>query len=292
MSTIQQKYSQILGPMLKNRSQSQTITEHNVFQPGSTKNRPYIDKIVEDHLLPGSGIIGCENLIELYELCKQGKSCLILVEHYSNFDLPNFIYLLDRCGDKGKEAANSVVAMAGMKLNVESKTVLLFTEIYSRIVIYPSRYHDAIKDPEKLVEERKKSNAINRAALHEMIRCKHSGHMILVFPSGTRYRPGQPDTKRGLKEIDSYIRAFDYMVLVGIGGNILRLNPSGEMEEDFLVQDTVLLKASPVLNCEEFRTKTRNRTPADADPKQFVVDRVMHELELLHEEIEKVRATP
>ena len=289
MSSIYEKYAHVLGPMMKNRSQSQTITEKNVYQPGNVKNRPYMDKIVEEHLLPGSKILDVENLIALYDLCKQGKSCLLLMEHYSNFDLPNFIYLLERSGPKGKEAADSVIAMAGMKLNVESSTVLLFTELYSRIVIYPSRYHEAIKDPEKLQEERKRSNAINRAALHEMIRCKHSGHMILVFPSGTRYRPGQPETKRGLKEIDSYIRAFDHMVLIGSGGNVLRIHPTGEMTDDLLIKDTVMLKVSPIINCEDFRAQTRAEAPANADPKQFVVDRIMRDLDVLHEEIEKIR---
>jgi glycerol-3-phosphate O-acyltransferase len=109
--------------------------------------------------------------------------------------------------------------------------------------------------------------------------------MVLVFPAGTRYRPGQPETKRGLKEIDSYIKAFEYMVFIASGGNLLRLNPNGGMEEDILTEDTVIFKISPVVSCGEFRDRTHEEAPGEADAKQFTVDRVMAELERLHGEI-------
>jgi glycerol-3-phosphate O-acyltransferase len=198
------------------------------------------------------------------------------------------VYLLEQSGADGKAAADSIIAIAGLKLNAESAVVLAFTEAYSRIVIYPSRYFASITDPEALKEERARSNAINRAALHEMIRCKHSGHMILVFPSGTRYRPGRPDTKRGLKEIDSYIKAFDYMVFIGSGGNILRIG-DGDMQEDVLAEDVVIFKVSPVTGCQEFRARAWEEVPEGADAKQFTVDLVMQELEKLHNEVEAIR---
>ena len=289
MPTIAEVYRTHLAAMIKNTSQNQEVTEKNVFQPGNPINRKYVDKVIEDHLLPGSRIVNVETLYELYRRSQAGKSCLILMEHYSNFDLPVFIYLLSRSGPEGQATAESIVAMAGMKLNVESKAVLAFSEAYSRIVIYPSRYLEKITDPEELKEARKKSSVINRAALHHMVRCKHSGHIILVFPSGTRYRPGNPDTKRGLKEIDSYLKVFDYMVLVGIAGNILRIHPSGEMEEDQLFKDTVVYKVSPILECEAFRNEARSKAPADADLKQYVADEVMRELEKLHQELEQLR---
>lgn len=289
MPTIAEVYRTHLAAMIQNTSQNQEVTEKNVFQPGNPVNRKYVDKVIEDHLLPGSRIINIETLYELHRRSKEGKSCLILMEHYSNFDLPVFIYLLSRSGPEGLATADSIVAMAGLKLNVESRAVLAFSEAYSRIVIYPSRYLEKITDPEEQKEARRKSSIINRAALHHMVRCKHSGHIILVFPSGTRYRPGNPDTKRGLKEIDSYLKVFDYMVLVGIGGNILRIHPSGEMEEDQLFKDTVVYKVSPIRECEAFRNEARSKAPADADLKQFVADEVMRELEKLHEEIEHIR---
>ncbi|MDR3201422.1 MAG: 1-acyl-sn-glycerol-3-phosphate acyltransferase [Spirochaetales bacterium] len=287
-SMIPEKYRDLIVQMIKNSSQSATVTGANTFQPGNLVNRPFIEKILLNQLRPQSRLVGQENLLDLYRRCKEGKSCLILMEHYSNFDFPAFVYLLEQSGAGGKEAADSIIAIAGLKLNAESAMVRAFTEAYSRIVIYPSRYFDSITDPEVLKAERAKSNAINRAALHEMVRCKHEGHMILLFPSGTRYRPGVPDTKRGLKEIDSYIKAFDYMVFVGSGGNLLRIG-DGDMEEDILAEDTLVFKASPVADCQEFRTRARAAAPEGADAKQFAVDRIMDELEKLHAEIEAVR---
>jgi glycerol-3-phosphate O-acyltransferase len=287
-SIITEKYRDLVIQMMKNSSQAATVTGANTFQPGNLVNRPFIEKILENQLLPQSRFVGLENLLDLYRRCKEGKSCLILMEHYSNFDLPAFVYLLEQSGAGGKEAADSIIAIAGLKLNEDSAMVRSFTEAYSRIVIYPSRYFDSITDPEVLKEERAKSNAINRAALHEMIRCKHEGHIILLFPSGTRYRPGKPDTKRGLKEIDSYIKAFDFMVFIGSGGNLLHTG-DGEMEEDLLAEDTVIFQAGPVVSCQEFRTRTRGEVPEGADPKQFTVDCVMQELEKLHTEVAALR---
>jgi glycerol-3-phosphate O-acyltransferase len=288
-TTIAVKYRDLVLQMLKNSSQTATVTEGNVFQPGNVSNRRYIEKVLTDYLREGSRIVGMENLEDLYKRCAEGKSCLILMEHYSNFDLPVFVYLLEQSGPAGRAIADSIIAIAGFKLNAESAVVRAFTEAYSRIVIYPSRSLDSITDPEVLKEARKKSNVINRAALHEMIRNKHEGHLILVFPSGTRYRPGKPETKRGLKEIDSYIKAFDYLVFIGSGGNILRLGSSSDMEEDILTEDTVVFKISSVMDCGEFRSRAHEESPPDGDAKQFTADRVMEALENLHTEIAALR---
>ena len=55
-------------------------------------------------------------------------------------------------------------------------------------------------------------------------RVRKEGQAVLVFPSGTRYRPGKPETKKGVREIDSYIRLSDVMMLVSINGNCLRFS--------------------------------------------------------------------
>lgn len=287
--TIPSKYRDIIVQMIKNSSQDSAVTGENVFQPGNLVNRPYIEQIIVKQLREGSRIVGLENLEDLYSRCRAGRSCLILMEHYSNFDLPIFVYLLEKSGAVGKEIADSLIAIAGFKLNAESAMVRAFTEAYSRIVIYPSRSLDSISDPQVWKEERKKSNAINRAALHEMIRRKHEGHIVLVFPSGTRYRPGRPETRRGLKEIDSYIKAFDCMVFAGSGGNLLHIGSGGAMEEDILAEDSMIFKISPAVDCQEFRSRAHAEAPPDGDAKQFTVDRVMEALENLHNDVAALR---
>jgi hypothetical protein len=290
MEPISSRYRDKIIEMMKNVRHTSVVTEKDVFQKANPLNRPYIDSMVEELLLPGSGILNLENLHRLCELSRQGASCLILMEHYSNFDIPCLYYLLEREGENGKQIADSIISIAGMKLNEENPIVLAFTEAYTRIVIYPSRSLKHVSDPAVLKEEKHKNNAINRAAMHEMIRAKKSGHIMLVFPAGTRYRPWDPSSRKGLKEIDSYIKSFDYMVLVGISGNVLRINPSEAMHEDFVTQDVVLYNAGPVIECGPFRKRMKAEAPFGDDSKQYVVDRVMDELQVLHEAAERSRA--
>ncbi|WP_455382955.1 1-acyl-sn-glycerol-3-phosphate acyltransferase [Salinispira pacifica] len=291
MVPISKKYREIALKMVQSSSHPSSIDRHNVYQPGNEQNRELVDTIVRDVLLPGSRMEGFEYLQKLLQLAQAGKSCLILMEHYSNFDLPCYYYLANQHGEAGREVTENTVAMAGMKLNVESKFVLAFAEAYSRIVIYPSRALDAIQDPETLARERKTSNVINRAALHEMVRQKHSGKLILVFPAGTRYRPGVESTKRGVREIDSYIKSFHFMVMIGIAGNVLRISSTEEMAEDLITEDVVLYRVSPIISCHDYRKRALSTAPTDSErnAKQHVADTVMSDLDKLHEEAEALR---
>ncbi|MDR2053067.1 MAG: hypothetical protein LBP80_06610 [Treponema sp.] len=80
-----------------------------------------------------------ENILELYEKAVSGKSCLLFLEHYSNFVLPLFSYLARTESEKGGEIDKAVITISGIKLNEENPIVAAFTGAYSRIVIYPSR---------------------------------------------------------------------------------------------------------------------------------------------------------
>jgi glycerol-3-phosphate O-acyltransferase len=246
--------------------------------------------ILEENLEPGSTIRSMENLIKLADLAATGKSCLLLLEHYSNFDLPAFIYLLRKAGPEGARIADSIVAIAGIKLSATNPIVTTFAEAYSRLIIYPSRSVEALKqgmrDPKALAEEMFKSNAINRATMKTLGELKTSGKLILVFPSGTRHRPWDPATKRGVREIDSYLKSFDYMCLVSINGNILRINPEGEMQEDLICRDKVIIDASEPLSCGEFRDTAKKGTSLGEDRKQAIVDALMARLEEMHLAVE------
>lgn len=290
---------EVLGPIrkqfaaealaMRERSrQPRTITPENVYQEANEANRHIIDGILDTLVVPGSGVLQQEHIIELSERSQNGASCLILMEHYSNFDIPAFYYLLEQA--RLKHVADQVVAVAGMKLNEDSEFVNAFAEAYTRLVIYPTRSLLSHTDEQRLLRERTRSSHINMAATRQMIRLKHEGRLVLVFPSGTRYREGQPDTKRGVKEVDSYLKLFDYAVLVGIAGNVLRINPNGNMAEDLATRDLILLNVSQPFSCREFRETARANTPKDVDPKQYAADRVMEELAKVHEETERERA--
>lgn len=292
MEPISARYREHILKMMAASHGEAHVSEHNVYQPGNKSLLPFIESIVEENLLPGSEIRHPERLYELLEIARTGEPCLLLLEHYSNFDLPVFCHLLKKAGPKGVEAADALVAIAGIKLNESNPIVLAFTEAYSRLVIYPSRSIEglkaALKEPKELVAELMRSTMVNRAAMKTLGNLKTSGKLILVFPSGTRFRPWDPTTKRGLREIDSYLKSFSKMCLVSINGNILRINPEGEMEEDLICQDRMICDVSPVIDCAEFRERAKKERHHE-DKKQAIVDRLMEGLAAMHDEGEKGR---
>jgi glycerol-3-phosphate O-acyltransferase len=289
MESLSRAYPELIKAVMSRSRLARVVTEHNVYQEGDENVLPLVDKLVEDLIRPGSGISGMDNLNDLFRRSAGGKSCLLLLEHYSNMDLPNFSYLLRKEPDHGAEIANALVAIAGMKLNEEDPAVAAFTGAYTRLVIYPSRSLLSL-DAEKNKEEIVRSNGINRAAMKTLLEIKVQGKLILVFPSGTRYRPWDPGTKKGVREIDSYIKSFDYMCMVAINGNLLHIR-QGDMMDDYVCPDVVRYTVGPVVSCAEFRNGVRERAGAAGieDKKQAVVDAIMENLEAMHLEAEKCR---
>ncbi|MDR0569120.1 MAG: 1-acyl-sn-glycerol-3-phosphate acyltransferase [Spirochaetaceae bacterium] len=288
MKPLSDVFQDVIQEASERSKTSTLVTEHNVYQSGQREIIPLLDTIVEALLLPGSGVGGMEHLEKLLDLAESGKSCLLLLEHYSNLDLPIFSYLL-RKEARGAAVSDAIVAIAGMKLNETSHTVAAFSGAYTRIVIYPSRSLQGL-DPEKDRSEIIRSNAINRAAMKSLIEVKRQGKLILVFPSGTRYRPWDPSTKKGVREIDSYIKSFDYMCFVAINGEVLHVR-EGSMLDDYISRDVVRCTASPVVSCGDFRNSARSKAETDgiADKKQAAADAIMDHLDTLHEQAETDR---
>ncbi|MDR0877351.1 MAG: 1-acyl-sn-glycerol-3-phosphate acyltransferase [Treponema sp.] len=259
-----------------------TITEHNVYQEADKNILPLLDEMVDALALPGSGVDGMENLEELLAKAESGKSCLVMVEHYSNLDLSLVSSLVRKQGGRGQAVSDALVAIAGLKLNEDSPVVAAFTSAYTRLVIYPSRSLQGL-DAEKDRAEIIRYNTINRAALKALNEVKVKGKLILVFPSGTRYRPWDPSTKKGVREIDAYIRSFDYLCCVALNGEVLHVQQS-DMMNDAVSKDLVRITAGPVVPCAEFREKSRAAAEAAGveDKKQATVDAVMAELEKMH----------
>ena len=293
------KYASFFQDMAKLTRSASKIDEDKVYEEANMDLRKYSLQIVSDNVLPGSGLGNIENYKALYDsVTKEGKSGLILVEHFSNLDLPSIIYFLETYGEEwAKDMASRIVAIAGMKLNESGVGVRGFSESFSRVIVYPTRSITAMKEkgdvPAEVIEaEEQKARKINFAAMRAMDQCKKRGQIILVFPSGTRYRPGQPETKRGLREIDSYLRLFDNMICVANNGMSLRIGTEHpeDMLADIIEPDVERFTASPLINCKQFRNKILETLPADCpDPKQETVDAVMKVMEDIHDEVEKTR---
>jgi glycerol-3-phosphate O-acyltransferase len=289
MDTLFTAFGDIIKQAMGLTKTAAVITEYNVYQEGETAVLPCLDKMVETLALPGSGVEGLENLEELLARAESGKSCLLLLEHYSNLDLSTFSYFVRKAGGRGADIDRAVVAIAGMKLTEDNPAVAAFARAYTRIVIYPSRSLQGL-DAEKNHDEIVRSNAINRAAMKTLNEVKLKGRLILVFPSGTRYRPWDPSTKKGVREIDSYIRSFDYFCPVAMNGVLLKVG-QGAMVDDPVDHDIVRITAGPVQSCAEFREKARAAAEAAGveDKKQAAVDAVMAQLETMHTAAEEKR---
>ena len=283
------KYAEIIRRMIDSSTGSPMVTEKNVYQEGNPTNKPFLRQIVQDLMLPGSRIVGREHLSELGRLAQRKKACLILMEHYSNFDIPCFYELLERGSEEMQKVAQSIVSVAGVKLNETSKLVLAFTEVFTRVVLYPARSVGSITDPRQLREAEKRRARINIAAMKMLNALRKQGRLILVFPSGTRYRPWNPSTGRGLREIDTYLKFYSYMVQVAVNGNCLLPNPNDCMDEDFVAKDVMIYTVSPVRKCSQFRREALRGRSHMEDSKQRVADRVMASLRRLHERTEQAR---
>jgi glycerol-3-phosphate O-acyltransferase len=283
------KYAPLIERMITNATEAPIVTEANVYQEGKPANKPLLKQIVDDLMLPGSRIIGKEHLLQLHELAQKKKHCLIMLEHFSNFDLPCFCELIERCGGEYQKVADSIVAVAGVKLNEESRFTLAFTEVFTRVVMFPPRGLKAILNPLERSDADRRRARLNLAAMKMLNTLRKEGRLVLLFPTGTRYRPWDPSTARGLKEMDSYLKFYSHMVLVSINGNTLLPCESGAMDSDYPEKDVMIYTVSAVRRCSEFRRKAMKGREHDEDPKQHVADSIMAALKAMHDRTELAR---
>jgi glycerol-3-phosphate O-acyltransferase len=287
---LQERYGHLFSQLGQLSRAPARIDESNVYQEENPATRKIIDALVEENVLPGSRLEGREHFAEFCAQTRAGKRGLLLAEHYSNLDLPLIFYLLEHDeGDFGRELAGRLVAISGLKLNEENDLVRAYSEAFTRIVIYPSRSLTTVTD----TDEANRGKKINMAAMRAMDAARRNRQVIAVFPSGTRYRPGKPETKQGVREIDSYLRIFDIMILVSINGSCLRISPNDpeNMLADLVFHDKIIVASSPVIECRPFRKSIVEAadSPQGLDPKQKTVDRIMELLEAQHTQYEAVR---
>jgi len=266
------------------------ITPENTYQIAHKANRKTLLEVMRVAHLPGSTILGAENILELNDLAEQGKSCLILSEHVSNLDVPSmYARFYDQADQKLIDAFEKIIFIAGAKLN-ENPIVKLYTEMFSRIVNIPPSAISKLTDKEDIEIATK----INRTAIRKLVELRKSGHIFLLFPTATRYRPWKPETKKGIKETTSYLSSFDYFCFSSINGNNMPPREHEDMTREPFLQDVITISYSKVQDAKAFVEKhSGNQITCSQDDKeafkQLIADKVMEEIDILHNEAEKYR---
>ena len=266
------------------------ITPQNVYSPGIPAYRKAICDMADHLMLPGSGLRNTEQFIELWQRSRRGESCLIMMEHYSNFDFPALLRFFERTPGLGEEAANSLLPIQAYKLTAGNHVTPALSKTYSTITIYPSRHIDQIEDEEERRKVREISTPMNHAAIGEMTRRKYQGRIILVFPAGTRYRPWNPESKRAVREAESYLKVFQNVLFVGLNGYCLIPSRDENMENDLVESNVVLISAGQIIGGREFRDsiiKKAQLEPKSHNKKRIkdvVCAAIMEKLDKLHRE--------
>ncbi|QFP41997.1 1-acyl-sn-glycerol-3-phosphate acyltransferase [Borrelia miyamotoi] len=260
---------------------------NNSYHEADPVSRSLVDMMIKRLLKGSSTIVGIQNILELYEKSKSGRSSVILMEHYSNFDFPCFQFLLNEMNYK--EVAEHIVPVAGVKLFQESLFVKTLSLGYSVIFIYPPHSFIGV-DREKV----RKRRAFNANSMRYIVNKKTSGYIVLVFPTATRYRKGRPETKKIISGILGYFKIFDYFIMVSVNGNILEVSPNEDMSCDIFKEDTVVYNATEVMDIFEYKNLILEKLNQEGlEPTKellgsSIADDLEKRFEVLHEKGTKI----
>ncbi len=271
-----------------------TITPDNIYQEAHKANRGLLLEIISKTHLPGSTILGEENVLKFNALAKEGKSVLILSEHVSNLDVPNFYaQFYNHKNPEFKGIFERFIFIAGTKLN-ENPAVKLFTEMFTRVVVYAIRSLAELKNCEEAKDELELANKINLRSTRKVGELRSQGFMFILFPAGTRYRPWNPSSKKGISAVYGYLNSFDYFCCMSINGNNMPPEEHEDMTREDVIEDVVVLNFGEVQETKQylnsFDIDLRNLTPAETEAKkQVIADDIMVKIDQLHEKGEVYR---
>ena len=273
------------------------ITPDNVYQEAHKENRDLLLEIMKKCHLPGSNIIGVENIIELNKLAEQGNACLVLSEHTSNLDVPSlFARFYDHENESLKEIFERFIFIAGTKLNA-LPLVKLFTEMFSRVVVYAIRSLNEIKNDDERREEVELANKINLKSTRTIGELRNKGYIFFLYATGTRYRPWDPETKKGITAIQGYLKSFDYFCCVSVNGNNMPPEEHEDMTKETVCDDVIVLNFGEVIDTKEYLKKIIESQECIVSPdcegkeifKQCIADTVMNKIDVLHNQGEEYR---
>lgn len=294
-----QEFFDCAKKMMKNSKMNEDtiITPDNVYQEAFRGNRETLKEIMELGHLPGSTLLGIENIKKLGQLAKEGKSCLVLSEHLSNMDVPSmFTRFYDAGEEELKELFERFIFVAGVKLN-QTPLVKLYTEMFTRIVIYPIRGLHKLETDENRKAEYDLARKINMRATRKLMELRNKGHIFVLYPAGTRYREWEPSSGEGMKETMSYLNTFDYICCCSINGNNMPPKEHEDMTRESFLQDVIVFHFGPVMESKMFMSEVAKKHPQvsveDKDAqRQLQVDEVMAQIRKLHIQTEEEYRKP
>jgi len=246
------------------------VTAAEVVQWSNREVQPYFGNICRRLLLPGSGIVGLESLAELTRLAVAGRSCILCLNHRSNFDVPTLYALLR---DQNRlDLFDRIVWIAGRKLEEDVGHTQMLVQAFNRVIVTPRSW---MKDDHS-IEEWHEAQQINIAAHRAIHELRNRGWVFALFPTATRIRPTDESTVHAIEETDSYLKHFEFMLLGRIDGCTLPVTRDRDLTHEVPARDRMRYTFGRVLGSEEWRASAARRfAPLDqrqASAKAIIED--------------------
>lgn len=249
------------------------ITADNIFQPAVLNNRKIFKEFLDFLIRPQSRIQGKENLEAFYRNFQNGVSSLILSEHKSNFDVPVFYAMMYR-EDKAlfREIFEKIVFVAGRKLNEEEIFVKLMAEQFHRVIVVPKNESASLPP-----EEQETALRINMNT-QKFIREKRKDYIFLVYPTGTRSKPWDRNSYRGIREVFNYLKNFEQVIFMSTNGNCM-VPRQAAMSNEPPRKDEIVITFSKPENTKEFLAGLKAGFKGEQEEyKQYCMDEVMNRI--------------
>lgn len=226
-----------------------------VVQEPNVAAQPLFAAICRRLLLPESTLVGFENLAALADLATNGAACLLCMNHRSTLDVPTLYALIEDQADLA--VFHRIIWISGRKLDEDSGPTPVLARCFRRIVVTPKAELLAIQSE----TERRERGRKNMRAYRAMRGLRNQGWVLAVFPAGTRLRPTDERTGQAIREIDSYLRRTDFLVLGHIAGCTLPVSRDRDLSHETPRLDRMVYTFGPVVEARRWREQAALRYP-------------------------------
>jgi hypothetical protein len=250
------------------------LSPDNVVRWADTQNQPHFVGMCRRLLLPGSGIVGLPQLRRLVELAGGGSSCLLCLNHRSNFDVPTLDALLEDQSEP--ELFGRIIWLAGRKLEEDVGMTRLLVQCVNRVIVTPHSWFASPHSEDEIHQAR----CVNIAAERAVARLRYEGWVFGLFPTGTRIRPDDESTRQAIEQTDSYLRLFDYLLLGNIDGCTLPVSKDRDLTHETPRLDRMLYTFGEVQRTEDWREAAAARFP-DLDCRMATATAIREDIDAL-----------